>query len=207
MPLLDDIQGGFSRASIGETGLDPIVLDASVSETHSKAGELSDHPVETGVDISDHYRALPDGLQITGVVSNSPIAAGIPGESLLNSVVGLVNGDEDPSANAWQEFNRFFDDAVMLTITTSLKEYQNMVLTSLDVTRDVSTTNGLFFAMSAREVRFASTEEGEALTLPTITNGQKAKSAGKAPNSDANSADAVQSSAAVKIFQGLQVIN
>lgn len=200
MAFIDDILGGASRASFGESGGDPIVLDASVSETHSVQGEVSDHPVESGVDIVDHYRVLPRALQIEGVVTDSPLTTGFPGASLVNSALGLINGDVNPSANAWNEFQRFFDEAVVLTINTSLKVYNNMVLTALDVTRNSGTTGGLFFTASAREILFVDTEEGAALALPTITTGQATKSAGKATNTTANAA---QSNKASLLFKAL----
>ena len=203
MAFPDDILGGASRASIGEIGGDPIVLDASVSETHSVSGEVSDHPVETGVDIVDHYRVLPRGLQLEGVVTNSPLTVQYPGASLINSAIGLINGDVDPSANAWKELQRFFDKAVVLDISTSLENYTNMVLTSLDVTRNSGTTNGLFFTLTAREIKFVDTAEGAAITLPVVTVGQAKKSAGKATNTTATAPQATQTSA---LAQGLDAV-
>lgn len=207
MAFIDSILGGAKVTRIGETGGDPIALDCSVRENHSVSGEVSDHPVETGVDIVDHYRVLPRQVEITGVITNSPLSVEFPGASLINSAIGLINGDEDPSTNAWQEFNRFFDESVVLTIETSLKEYPNMVLTSLGVTRDVSTSNGLNFVAGAREVRFVDTEEGTALALPKEATGQAVKSAGKATNSTANDAQSKQSSALLKTFQKLGILN
>lgn len=200
MAFLDDILGGASRASIGETGGDPVVFDASVSETHSVQGQVSDHPVESGVDIVDHYRVLPRALQMEGVITNSPLTVQFPGASLINSAIGLINGSKSPSDNAWAELQRFFDEAVVVTITTSLRAYEDMVLTALDVTRNSGTTNGLFFTVSAREIKFVDTEEGAAITIPDTTVGQKAVSAGKATNTDANGA---QSDKASLLFKAL----
>ncbi len=200
MAFLDDILGGASRLSIGESGGDPIVVDASVAETHSVAGEVSDHPVESGVDIVDHYRVLPRALQIEAIITNSPLTTGLPGASLINSAIGLIEGDTDPSSNAWEELQRFFDEAVVVTITTSLREYPNMVLTTLDVTRNSGTTNGLHFTTTAREIKFVDTEEGAAITLPKTTTGQATKSAGKATNTDANAAQSDKSSILFKTF-------
>ncbi len=205
MAFLDDILGASKVTSIGEAGGDPIELDCSVREVHSVTGEVSDHPLESGVDAVDNYRVLPRAVQITGVITNSPLSTEYPGASVINSAIGLINGDEDPSANAWQEFNRFFDEAVVLQIETSLHRYPTMVLTGLETTRDAGTSNGLHFVASAREVQFVATEEGDALALPVSPTGQAVKSAGKATNSDANPAQAKKSSALLKLFQGLGV--
>ena len=135
-----------------------------------------------------------------GVITNSPLTTGFPGASLVNSAIGLIEGDVDPSSNAWNELNRFFDEAVVVTINTSLTVYENMVLTSLDVTRDSSTTNGLFFTASAREILFVDTQEGAAIALPKTTTGQATKSAGKATNTAANGAQSNKASLLFKAF-------
>jgi hypothetical protein len=203
MAFLDDILGGGQRLSIGEDGGDPIVLDASVREVHSVSGQVSEHPVEKGIDIVDHYRVLPRGIEIEGIVTNTPIVKGIPGATLVNSVVGLIQGDTDPASNAWNELQRFFDDAVVVVITTSLRTYENMVITDLSVTRNTKQAQGIFFVATAREVRFVDTEVGEAITIPTTPVGQKTKSAGKKTNAAANTAQGTQSSSLLKSFQGL----
>lgn len=201
MAFLDDILGGSAeRVSIGEAGGDPIVVDASVSENHSVTGEVSEHPVESGIDIVDHYRVLPRQIELEAIVTNTPIATGLPGSTLINSVIGLVNGDSDPSSNAWNELNRFFDEAVVLDIATSLKKYENMVLTDLQVVRNSATAQGLHFTASAREVRFVDTQFGAVLPDPVSALGQATKSTGKKTNEDANAKQSKQSSALYKVF-------
>lgn len=202
MAFIDDILGGVSRLSIGEPGKAPIIVDASVSETHSVQGEVSDHPVESGVDIVDHYRVLPRAIQIEAVITNSPLVTVSPGGTLISSVRGALDGDVDPSSVAWEELNRFFNEAVVVTITTSLQpEYKNMVLTALDVTRNSGTAGGLFFTVSAREILFVDTQQGEAVTVPVpaVTVGQKKQSAGKSTNTTANAPQADIASSAFKL--------
>jgi hypothetical protein len=194
-----------SRVSIGEAGGDPIVLDASVREVHSVAGEVTEHPVEKGVDIVDHYRVQPRKFEVEFVVTNSPLDSSlIPGLTLINSIVGLVQGDADPSANAWAEFQRFVDDAVVLEISSSLETYPNMVLTDLSVTRTAGTTNGLHGTLSVREVRFVETETGLAIALAAPL--KALKSVGKKTNKDSNTTQARQSSGLLKTFQAVNLL-
>lgn len=192
-----------SSVTIGESGGDPIIFDASVREVHSVTGQISDHAVETGIDIVDHYRVLPRKIEIEGIVTDTPIATGFPGTSLINSVVGLINGDEKPSVNAWNELQRFFDEAVVVDIRTSLRAYKNMVLTDLSVTRNTKTAQGLHFTVSAREVRFVDTQFAGLLPPdPVSTAGQAEKSRGRQTNTDANAEQATQSSSLLKLLQG-----
>lgn len=50
-----------------------ISLDASVNEVHRLSAIVTDHPVESGVNISDHVRPDLDRIEIEGVISNTPI--------------------------------------------------------------------------------------------------------------------------------------
>lgn len=50
-----------------------LTLDASVSEQHQLDSEVTDHPVESGVNFADNIRPLPDMLTLNGVISNTPI--------------------------------------------------------------------------------------------------------------------------------------
>jgi hypothetical protein len=50
-----------------------LTLDATTSETHEISAVVTDHPVEKGVNISDHVRPEPDVIKLEGVVSNTPI--------------------------------------------------------------------------------------------------------------------------------------
>ncbi len=206
MAFLDSILGGSKVTSIGKAGGDPINLDASVREVHSIEGEVSEHPVEKGVDIVDNYRVLPRKVQIEGVVTNSPLSTAFPGASLVNSAIGVINGSKAPLDDAWENFEGFFENADVLTITTSLRDYDNMVLTSIEVTRDAENANKLTFTAGAREILFVKTEQGEALALPASVVGQASKSAGKATNSTANAAQAQESSALLKILQAAKVV-
>ena len=57
-----------TKASIGS-----LELDASVTETHSAEVDVTDHPIESGANISDHVRPRAEVLTIEGLVTNSPL--------------------------------------------------------------------------------------------------------------------------------------
>ena len=50
-----------------------VEFDAVTREGHSNPAGTTDHPVEGGVDFTDHYRRLQDELTISGVVTDTPI--------------------------------------------------------------------------------------------------------------------------------------
>lgn len=50
-----------------------IAVDATLRQQHSAPSTVTDHPVETGSNISDHIRPEPDTLTLEGIISNTPI--------------------------------------------------------------------------------------------------------------------------------------
>lgn len=59
-----------------------VTLDATTNETHEDLVTITSHPVERGVNISDHARDEPISLMVEGLVTNVPLAR-IPGVQLL----------------------------------------------------------------------------------------------------------------------------
>jgi len=51
-----------------------VTFDVIEDENHETASEITEHPVEVGVDVTDHVRPLPDRITLVGYVSNQPIA-------------------------------------------------------------------------------------------------------------------------------------
>lgn len=52
-----------------------VTFDVIEAEQHESVAEITDHPVESGSNISDHIRPTPDRLSITAYTSNQPIVA------------------------------------------------------------------------------------------------------------------------------------
>ena len=50
-----------------------VTFDVIEAETHESISEVTSHPVEVGVEVTDHVRPLPDRLSLVGYVSNQPI--------------------------------------------------------------------------------------------------------------------------------------
>jgi len=50
-----------------------ITFDVIEAETHETISEITSHPVESGVEITDHIRPQPDRLSLVAYVTNQPI--------------------------------------------------------------------------------------------------------------------------------------
>jgi hypothetical protein len=196
MSFIETLIGFAGRLKIGD-----VTVDASVSEVHNLDADVTEHPVEQGSDAADHYRAKQRTLQIDGVVSSTPIETGFPGQTLVSSI-GRIIKDDDPVKNAWSVFKDYFDQAEVITVSTSLDEYPSVVLTNLAATRDVKTGQILRFTCSIKQLRFVTTEEAAAIEIPKTTTAGKKKAKGKKPTTEATETQN-QSAAAKLLDKGL----
>jgi hypothetical protein len=138
-----------------------LVLDAAPSQRHQHDVDVTEHPVELGAAVTDHVRPKPRVLQVEGVFVD---------------------------ATTWATLNRLAEGATLLTVTTVLETYENMVLSSLSAPRDASTGDVLRFSATFRRIVFA---ESQRVTIRI----PKAKTArGKQPSSAASAEAAAAAS-------------
>lgn len=136
--------------------IDTLTLDASLSENHSVEVEVTDHPVEQGVNISDHRRRKPYSVTIEGVVTNTPSKpTGIshPVTSRGHTWIATQVADATASASAYSTLLALADASRLITVITALRRYDNMTITSLSVPRDAKTGQALRFTATLREIR------------------------------------------------------
>lgn len=150
----------FTRmdASIGS-----IDIDAVVTETHLDEVEVTDHPVEIGVNISDHMRVKPAMITLDGLVSNTPLpAAGAPTTPMQaeDGVTYSTRSASQPAraGSAYQQLLALKTGGQLVTVVTALRSYDQMALVSLSVPRDAKTGNVLRFTAQLKEIRFASSQ-------------------------------------------------
>lgn len=122
----------YDRTRIGS-----VFLDATISEDHSYNSRVTSYPVETGGIISDHIINEPETLTITGIVSDTPL-------NILSSF--------NRSVDAFNRLVRVHDLRERITVITGIKIYTNMVMTSLQVPRNVSTGQSLTFVIELQKV-------------------------------------------------------
>jgi hypothetical protein len=137
---------------------DVVFFDASISETHSTTASIVQHPIETGGNITDHYRGNADELQMDVVVSDTPIRF----LSLLRPGDPTVDPERQRngkrSIDAYERLRAFIDEASVVDIFTTLRTYKSMALESISVVRDASTGNALRASLRFKEIVIVSTE-------------------------------------------------
>jgi len=115
-------------------------LDGVISEQHSSTAKITKHPVEYGVDISDHVIKQPMKIIVNGIVTNSPFA-----KQLINRLPGGATFTEQGLSsltgsrvrNAYKGLIDLQNERQPVRLQTGLLVYDNMILTDVSTPNDV----------------------------------------------------------------------
>lgn len=127
-----------------------IDVQVDIEETHESILEVTQHPVEDGADITDHSYMRPVELVMRCGWSNSNF------QTLVDIVSGFVNGITESASDyvtsVYTRLRNLQASRELLTVNTSLVNYESMLITSLQVTRDQRTANVLMVTATLRQV-------------------------------------------------------
>lgn len=135
--------------------IDGFEIDAEVTSDPAFDSAVTEHPVEDGANLTDHVRALPIVLSIEGVVTNTPIGTIAERRGDVDSDGTLVHLPAD-DALAWMLAIR--DRREPVTVLTSLRSYDNMVMQSFSAPRNASTGDALRFKATFKQIVLATNE-------------------------------------------------
>jgi hypothetical protein len=164
---------------VGQPVTDIIQLDVTSVELHTAAAEVTDHPIEVGADISDHYRQKPREVRVEGLVTDTPIdgsleqaairASPLAGAALAlgTSVMNALKG-ADVVRSTFDLLQRMRDTGTLLQVWTPYRVYQNMVMVLLEVVRDKAGGEALHFTATFREVFFVASSLATISVAPPI---------------------------------------
>lgn len=151
------------KARLGE-----IVVDAFLNETHTFSSEITEHPIESGGTVVDHIHEMPFCLSIDGIISNTPMS--LVGLTAYDSAVRFFKDESNDFAlMAFAKIEELFHKREPITIATSLKNYDNMVLENLSIERGGGAQESLRFSCTAQQIRFAHQERNKSL-LESLKN-------------------------------------
>ena len=144
-----------------------VMPDATITEVHKSGNRVTSHPIEEGVDVSDHIIAMPDGIELECVFTNTPV-------EFLASL-------RNPADRAYELYEKLLDlkeKGYLAKILTTLREYDNMVLTSMKAPRDVKWRDSILLQLSFQRVTIAESKIVDAPT-PAIERGKPKKPIGR----------------------------
>jgi len=170
-----------------------VELDASLEELHTVEIENTQHPVERGADVTDHVRIRPLRVRVTGIVTNTPIEFLA---SLTNSSSRAEEADE--------ALELIMRNQQLITVVTSLRQYENMILKRKEVPRSAQLGNVVRVTMELEEIIIVDSETVAAPT-PVAPTAAAVSDLGKSappPNASAATSAASQQRSSVLVGIG-----
>lgn len=125
-----------------------IELDIIISESATATAKVTENPVEFGSNINDHIIIEPMTFSTQGVVSD--ISSSIIGQFTRTPTV--FNRGNSKSREAWEALLELHASRQPFSLVQGLREYQNVVILSINERQDKDTSKGLFFNATMREI-------------------------------------------------------
>lgn len=122
-------------------------IDAALTENHELDSEVTKYPIEQGVDIGDAARPLPRSVTITGKVSDTPMGAVAIARTQKAQQLAADNGAPDtlPTQDALALLEGLWATPQLVTIQTSLRTYDNMLMSTCSIPREAKDGQSISF--------------------------------------------------------------
>lgn len=177
MALASLIFGGNTRTEFKAPGSGSVVLtiDATIRSEHTARATLTRRELEKGAQINDHLVTSPESVVIEGVISETPLdflssilSAGVGAAASLasqaglgaaaatgllgGSLMGAVNGSR--TVNSFELMTQLQKKRIKFDLVTGLKNYKDMILTSVVANRSASIGKAIQFTATIEQVVF-----------------------------------------------------
>jgi hypothetical protein len=158
-----------------EKYIENIKIDAFLTETYQFTNEVTDVPVEEGVNITDHVVEKADAIQVSAFIGQTEFEAysGDTPED-LNSLSGF--DQKQRIIEVYKKLLKLKRDREPVTVVMGLDTFKNMIITSFNIGRDAETGADLAFDMSFSELKIVKSQSVE------INSAQIAKGNDQAQN-------------------------
>ena len=132
--------------------IDGFLIDATVSEGHEHASEVTKFPVEKGIDVTDNIR--PEHGALECIVSDSPIGRVFDRRLAAKQIdaTGAVTGTNALSKQAYAKMIALRDAREPFLIQTSLRDFPSMALSNLSVPRRSGEPDALHFTATFTQI-------------------------------------------------------
>lgn len=145
-----------------------ITLDASVTDTITGEVDITDHPIETGSNVTDHVRKKPSTLKIEGVLLDVE-------KNTTPELTTVDMGADQPafvvdtqktefkhvpgrSAALFAQLEELRDAARLVEVRTPARVFSNLLIQSLTRTRSKDIAEAVRFSATLREVRIVDSQ-------------------------------------------------
>ena len=183
----------------GETvGLE---IDVTPTEGYESTAEVTEHPVETGSAIGEHVRPGNPAITLEGIITHAPVRVPTTQTRGLQRAPGNVDlrvagqavrvtlqrwsGPLDRVRACDALFTELIERGTVVSLTTSLRVTDNLVITRYKVDRSAETGDALPITLELKKVRVVSTSR---VAVPAVRRLQPVEPRGPQPPVEAGSA-------------------
>lgn len=125
-----------------KTNIGGFFFDAVLHEDHIESVKVTEHPVQTGANISDHAYNLPAKLTMEIGMS----------DAMDSLVPNQFTGWYTKSVSAYQMLKQLKETRLPLRVLTRLNLYENMVIEEINAQDDFKTQYGLKCMVTMKEI-------------------------------------------------------
>lgn len=115
---------------IDPTKIGTIEVDILIEQEHKLESDVTEHPVEDGFPVADHVIRKPIKVSMVVGVTLSPV-----------TWLDRLGKETDKINNALTAFKQIYDNAQPITIVTPTETWENMVMTSANIPRNLDNKN------------------------------------------------------------------
>lgn len=167
---LESLLLGRSRSIQPMADGDAIIPDVVISEMHSDQVTVTNHPVDTGADLSDHAIIQPTTVTCTFAWSDSSRA--------INSALdGSILQGLETTKDVYEKLLSLMRARQPLRLSTGKRAYENMIITALKTTSSVETESAAIIEITFQEVFMA---RAQTVSLSRIKQKNAGRTGGKA---------------------------
>lgn len=127
----------YAQGQIVSPEFGTVSFDTVTVEDHQYSAIATAFPTEFGPIISDHILREPEIVNITGIVSDTPLT---------------IFPSPNRSVTAFNKLVELYERRQIITLITGIKVYQNMCITKLNVPRTIRTGQTLTFDLTFQKI-------------------------------------------------------
>jgi len=149
-------------------------FDATLKAEHNSSRRITEHPVQTGADITDHSYQLPSVVSLEIGVSDSM--------DIFDSTNNWSQFDTVKTVNAFKTMLTIQKSGLPLIVQTRLNTYESMLIESINTKEDNKTRNVWRATVNFREVILVTGSTTKVNSKEDFTTGSNQLGAVNTPN-------------------------
>lgn len=176
--------------SPGDSDTVVVSMDAVKEERYSFENTITKHPVEKGVDISDHVRPEPYTLEMDCIISNTPLSSaqkarqvsinGVKLSTTTAKAASALGAQQSLAQTGYDNLLKLRNDGTLVTVFATTGQHHSMAISRLSVNRKASNSDSLEFTIVFQFVRVVDSNQTRVVTSKDKRTPKKVKNGNQA---------------------------